>query len=880
VTAPAPRATYRVQLRPGFGFDEAASLVPYLADLGVSHLYVSPVLQAVPGSEHGYDVADPTRISEDLGGDEALARLVGALRGAGLGLLVDIVPNHMSTDARFNPWWADVLEAGTASPHADFFDVDWEPPWPELRGRVLLPVLGDTPEAVAERGELGLEREGGRIRLAYFDTRVPLDPSTLSGLLAAAAGRAGAEALTPCVAAATAGFGAGEPGATARRRFWEDIGELGRQPAVAAAIDAELERIGADPASLLALCDRQPWLLAHWRDAATRLNHRRFFTITSLIGVRVEEPRVFEAGHRLVAELVREGAVDGLRVDHIDGLRDPADYLRRLRAATGAGWVVVEKILEEDERLPEGWDVDGTTGYELGALLAALSVDPAGEGPLSDLHAGITGHTESFEHCLRRARLEVLQGELASDVTRLTAILARVADDVALGRPCSEEELREALVAVLAEVPVYRAYVDPVDGRSSPEDAAVVGIAVARARRRLPGLRGDLLDLLADSLGGRVAGQGLELAARVQQLTPALMAKGKEDTALYRWNRLLALNEVGASPGRFGLGVDAFHAQCARWVGGREGLGLRATSTHDTKRSEDVRARLCVLSEIPERWAEAVRRWSTRNASRRPPEVDPDTEYVLYQTLVGAFPIDAGRLAAYIEKATREAGVHTSWTDPDPAYDAAVARFVRSRLADHGFVSDVAEFTAPLVGWGRRLSLAWTLLKVTVPGVPDVYQGTELWDLSLVDPDNRRPVDFDLRRRLLERTEGLTLAEAGAEADSGLPKLLVVRRALELRRRLEDAFAPGSAYTPLAVTGRHADRVVAFARGEPAAAVTVVDRRAVDPAGGWGDTALVLPTGRWEERLGGATGTGTALEGEVPLASLLGGGPVALLERS
>jgi (1->4)-alpha-D-glucan 1-alpha-D-glucosylmutase len=874
----APHATYRLQLRPGFGFDDAAAVVDYLSALGVSHLYLSPVLEAVPGSQHGYDVTDPTRIREELGGAEAFRRLVRAVHDAGMGLLVDIVPNHMSTDARFDPWWADVLEAGLASPSADVFDIDWEPPWPELQGRVLLPVLGDTPEVVAGRGELRLERSEGRIRLAYFDTRIPLDPVSLAGLLAAAAAHPGAAALEGCAASAAAGFGAGEEGAAARRRFWQELDDRARQPGAAAALDAELARTSADAAALLALCDRQHWVLAHWRDAARRLNHRRFFTITSLVGVRVEEPRVFEAGHRLVAELVRGGAVEGLRVDHIDGLRDPAGYTRRLRDATGAGWVVVEKILEEGEHLRDGWDVDGTTGYEFAGLLTALSVDPAGEWPLTEVHAEFTGHTESFEHCVRRARLEILRGELSSDVTRLAALLGRTAEIAGLTPPATEDELCEALTAVIAELHVYRSYVDPAEGACTPEDAAVIGSAVARARRRMPDLRGDLLDLVAGCLCGRVAGAGLELAARAQQVAPAVMAKGKEDTALYRWNRLVALNEVGGDPARFGLEVDAFHAECGRWVS-REALGLRATSTHDTKRSEDVRARLCVLSEIPDRWVEAVRRWSAASASLRPDLVDPDTEYVLYQTLVGAFPLDVERLAAYLDKATREAGIHTSWTEPDAAYDAAVRRFVEDLLGDAGLMADVAEFTAPLVEWGRRLSLAWTLLKVTAPGVADIYQGTELWDLSLVDPDNRRPVDFDLRRRLIGRVGDLSLVEAEAEADTGLPKLLVLSRALEVRRRLAGAFAPGAAYTPLAVTGRHAGRVVAFARGEPAAAVSVVHRHALDPAGGWEATAVTLPPGRWWERLGGPAAE-RPLEGTVAVDSLLGGTPVALLERT
>ncbi|HVS42335.1 MAG TPA: malto-oligosyltrehalose synthase [Candidatus Dormibacteraeota bacterium] len=808
----APRATYRVQLRPGFGFEEAASLAPYLAELGISHLYASPILEAVPGSPHGYDLTDPTRIRGDLGGPHGFRRMVDALHAAGLGLLVDIVPNHMSTDARYDGWWADVLELGPRSAYAGFFDVEWDPPWPELRDRVLLPVLDGSLDEVAARGGLGLERSAGRVWLTYGDQRFPVDPATLPDE------------------------------------------------------DGALRRVAADPAALVTLCDRQHWLLAPWTDASTRLNHRRFFTITSLVGVREEEPRAFDAVHGCIAELVRAGSIDGLRVDHVDGLRDPARYLARLREATGAGWVVVEKILEEDEELPAGWPADGTTGYEFAALLTELSVDPAGAAPLTELHAGFTGYTESFDHCVRQARLALLRGELAADVTRLAARLTRVAGDAGPTPRYDVDEAAEALVAVIAELGVYRTYVDPQTGSCRPEDAARAGIAVTRARRRNRRVRGDLLDLVADCLCGRCPGEGLELVAGVQQLTPAVMAKAKEDTALYRWNRLLALNEVGADPDRFGLGVDAFHAACARWAV-RSDRGLRATSTHDTKRSEDVRARLCVLSEMPGAWAAAVRRWSAAAAPIRPDLVDPDTEYVLYQTLVGAHPIGADRLTAYLAKATREAALHTSWTRPDAAYDEALRRFAVGVLEDAGLMSEVEEFARPVAAAGMRISLAWTLLKVAVPGVPDVYQGTELWDLSLVDPDNRRPVDFDERRRLL----------AGAPGDRSA-KLRLLARALGVRRELEGAFGPGAAYTPLAVTGPHAGRVVAFSRGEPAAVVCVADRRGLEPAGGWGETAVALPHGSWVDRL---TDSATpAAGGEVAVAGLLHSLPGALLTRS
>lgn len=804
-----PRATYRVQLHAGFTLDDAAAIVPYLAALGVSHLYASPVLQAAPGSTHGYDVVDHDRVNPELGGGDAFARLATALRAHRMGLVLDIVPNHMAISSELNRQWWDVLENGPDSSHAPWFDIDWR------AGQVILPVLPDDG-----RADIRLARHAERVVVEHAGRRFPLAPGTLA----------------------------------------EEIS------------DEAIDAINTATDRLDSLLVGQHYRLASWRAAAEELTYRRFFNIDDLIGLRVEEEEVFAQTHRLILSWVHEGLVDGLRVDHPDGLRDPLGYLTRLRAAAPDAWIVVEKILDASESLPREWPVDGTTGYGFANLVTGLLVDPAGEAGMSAIWAAAADADPAWDTIVADARVEVLSTVLGSDVNRLAKLFATV---VGTTRDPARDRLREILREVAAQLPVYRTYLTTAPRHVTETDARLIDGSVAGAIEARPDLEPELFELLGRVLRLEVGGEAAaDLAMRFQQLTPAAMAKGVEDTAFYRHHRLVALNEVGGDPGRFGTGVEEFHRSMAEAQASWPGAML-ALSTHDTKRSADVRARLALLAEDAEAWRASLAPMSSAAARHRAgPGLPTDADaYLFFQSAVGAWPIDGDRMAAYMEKASREAKLRTTWTDPEPAYDHALAAFVRGCLADPAFVAAVEATVAQLLHAARGAALAQVALHMMAPGVPDIYQGSELWDLSLVDPDNRRPVDFDLRRQLLAEVDACSAEEAWARPDDGLPKMWLIRRALELRARREVAFGASSSYEPLTARGTRADAVVAFVRGGQV--VTVVPRRLrrVERLG-WGDTAIMLPAGHWR----GLDGVEHA--GAAPLDELMRSFPIAILERT
>jgi (1->4)-alpha-D-glucan 1-alpha-D-glucosylmutase len=878
-----PRATYRLQLGPDLGFADAAAQCDYLAALGVSHVYTSPALQAEKGSTHGYDQLDPGTVSGDLGGEEGWARLGAAARAHGLGLVLDIVPNHMSIASpglvRGNRWWWDVLENGPSSHYAAYFDVDWVPGAPGdaiEENRILLPVLGERYGAALLGGQLAVARRGDRFVAVVDQRELPLAPRSLAEPIRLAAEATGSDQLG-FVADALAALPL--PTATDRestRRRHRDKAVLGaalaglleRTPALAAAVDRVLAEITADPAALDALLERQNWRLASWRVAASELGYRRFFDIQTLVGLRVEVPAVFEDTHHRVLAWLADGTLDGVRVDHPDGLRDPAEYARRLRAAAPDAWIVVEKILHRGERLPEDWPVDGTTGYDFIDLVTGVLVDPAGAPALTALAERFTGESQDLAAIVAAAKQSVLRDVLAAELQRLVALLARAARRRATTRDYTRRELTDALAAILVEIPVYRTYVAP--GTPVRDvDRRIVDAAAARASAR-GDLDADLIDFLRRVLTLDLSGDDeAELAVRAQQVTGAVTAKAVEDTAYYRHAALLALDEVGCTPEPFGIGLADFHRELALRAGSRSML---ATSTHDTKRSEDVRARLAVLSEVPAAWEAAVTAWSTRAARYRRADLhDPHAEYWLFQTLVGAWPIDAARATAYMEKAVREAKRRTAWTQPDEAYEEALRAFIAGVLGDRELVASIEAFVAHVAPAGWQNSLTQTLLKLTAPGVPDIYQGTELWDLSLVDPDNRRPVDYRARRAALARLDGMTPAAITAAMAEGLPKLHLIRAALRLRAARPALFAGGA--TALPVTGAQAARVIAVGRGDLAA---IAPRWTMGLAErGWGDTRLELPAGRWHHAL-----TGETLDGGVLSANeLFARFPVALLWR-
>ena len=884
------RCTYRVQLRAEFDFAAAAGQASYLAGLGVSHVYCSPYLQAAAGSTHGYDVADPTRISEDLGGEKGHRHFTETLRAEGLGQLLDIVPNHMSVVDPRNAWWWDLLADGRQSPYASFFDIDWETDEPGLRHRVLLPVLGDQVGRVLENGEIRLVRENGVLLVAYFDNRYPLSTETVAQLLA----DCGAEAFTHLPAAAAA-LPTGLDPATRRSRRAARL-QLGalvaaalRDAGAATAVDTHLALVNRDIAALDSVLSEQHHRLARWRTAVEEVNYRRFFDINTLVALRMEDPEVFAESTALITQLVHDGVVDGLRIDHIDGLRRPVQYAARLREATSAGtWLLAEKILERHERLP-AWALDGTSGYDFLAAVNGLFVDPAGHERLVALHEEVTGQGSDFAAFALDGKREILRTTLVSDVERMTGLLTNVLEPYPAHRDHTHSELREAIIELVAAIPVYRTYVDPREGRASPADAATIVAAAAAAHASAPDVDERLLEFITDLF---VSGEAHDIATqvdedtplaqrdlvlRLQQLSAATTAKGVEDTACYRHFVLVSLNEVGDSPAHFGMSVAEFHERNATIQRDRPHT-LLTTSTHDTKRGEDVRCRIDLLSEVPDEWAAAVRRWRAMNGEhRRDGMPDAAIEYLLYQTLVGAWPITVERAAAYVEKAAHEAKRHTSWLSPVEEYDSALQAFVTTVLGDPRFVADLEGFVATLLSWGRVNSLCTTALKLTSPGVPDIYQGTELWDLSLVDPDNRRPVDYTLRRSLLTGGVGRWPADAWRDdPDSGAAKLWLIAAVLALRERCPEAFDERGTYWPIRAEGRFPDDVVAFHRGTPAAVVTVAQRRSLRRRGQWGDTMVPLPDGRWGNLADGATG----LEGTVALDTLLRDFPVAVLERT
>jgi (1->4)-alpha-D-glucan 1-alpha-D-glucosylmutase len=876
-----PQASYRVQFHPGFGFDDAAKLTSYLSELGITHLYCSPYLQSAPGSPHGYDVMNPRGVNVELGGAEARARMCAELHHNRMGQILDIVPNHMAIGAPGNPWWWDVLENGPSSSYARYFDVDWEPPEARLRNSVLLPVLDAQYGRVLEAGEIQIAREGAAFVVRYHAHKFPMAPRSLPVLFEAAARRCQsdelafiAQALSELPAPTAVDY------ASLRRRR-RDKAVLDKLTArllqessqCAAALDQVVEETNHDLAALHALLERQNFRLAYWRAAGRDLGYRRFFDINTLVGLRMEDPHVFADTHELVLNWLASGELDGLRIDHIDGLRDPTQYLERLRAASPESWLVVEKILEGDEELAESWPVDGTTGYDFLNQVLGIFIDPTAEKSLTQLYQDFTGETADFETLAREKKNLIMREVLGSDLNRLTALFVDICEQQPRYRDFTRHELHEALKAVAIRLRVYRTYVRS-DRENAPADIGYIHEAVMLAKEDRPDLDHELMDFLGEILLLRSTGQlESELALRFQQFTGPVMAKAVEDTAFYCFNRFICLNEVGGDPARFGTSVEHFYRACAerlrRWP-----RALLATSTHDTKRSEDVRARLALLSEIPDQWERAVRGWARLNQPHwNGAQPDRSFEYLLYQTLVGAWPIEQERVVRYLEKAIREAKQHTSWTNPNPEYERVVLGFVDNIFRDREFVAELEDFVTPLIVPGRTNSMAQVLLKLTTPGIPDFYQGSELWHLALVDPDNRGPVDYGTRRELLEELKDCSFEHVMHRTDEGLPKLWTIRQALAVRQRCSQAFGPDGTFTPMWARGARAEHAVAFCRG--GIVVTLVPRLVIKVAGDWRNTSLEIPHGEWRHAFTGDLWHG----GETPISSLLARFPVCLLTR-
>jgi (1->4)-alpha-D-glucan 1-alpha-D-glucosylmutase len=950
-----PVSTYRLQFHRGFTFADATVVVPYLARLGITDCYASPYLKACAGSTHGYDICDHTQLNPEVGSDATYEQFSAVLTAHGMGHVADVVPNHMAADEGSNAWWRDVLENGPSSPYAAFFDIDWSPVKTELQDKVLLPILGDPYGAVLERGELRLDVADGVFRLHYFEHNLPVNPRQLMQVLThdldTLRRRLGETdpQLIEYLSIITAlrnlpAYIETDPQRMGERQREKEVARerlhrlLTGAPHIAAHVAAAVRAFNGVPGypesfdRLHALLELQAYRLAFWRTAAHEINYRRFFDINQLAGIRMNEPAVFDAAHRLLLRLIGRGAITGLRIDHIDGLYAPGDYLERLQAeigarcgSTGRFYVAVEKILSPGETLSDAWPVAGTSGYDFLNDVNGLFVDRRKRRILERIYRRFSRQQSSFGDLAYAGKKHITDTSMASELNVLAHALNRLSERDRHTRDFTLNSLRDALQEVIACFPIYRTYVTP--GGSSEDDRRAVATAVRRARHRNPTTEPSIFEfvrraLLPDPAAAGVPEEYRDIAAfamRFQQYTGPVQAKGIEDTAFYRYNVLLSLNDVGGDPAAYGTDTADFHAanrrRRERWP-----LGMLATSTHDTKRGEDVRARLNVLSEIPAEWGHLVSAWARLNNASRSivdgvPAPSRNDEWLFYQTLVGVWPPTApddalpdaqlvDRVRDYLLKAAREAKVHTSWITQNQGYEAAVARFVERTLtgpAARRFLASFTPFQRRVARLGMINSLAQIVLKVASPGVADFYQGSELWDLHLVDPDNRRPVDYATRQQILTDLEPLLARPERADAvrqllmhwPDGRIKLFVTASALRLRRQFPAVFLDGT-YEPLDAVGDRAEHVVAFARRSGSDSVLAVVPRLVTeltsetrllPIGeeSWGETTLFLPAHLRAMQYWNLF-TGDKLQGRadgsrstIPLASVLTTCPVALL---
>ena len=877
-----PIATYRVQLHADFGFDAAAGIADYLQALGISHFYSSPYLQAAPGSKHGYDVVDHHKVNEELGGSEAHDRFSKRLGECHLGQVLDIVPNHMAISGRNNRLWWDVWENGPSSRYAPYFDINWRSNDEKLRNKMLVPVLGDHYGRALSRHEIGIQRKGGEFTVRYFDNEFPVAPRSLPTILEGAAAATGSDYLaflSDSCGRLPSPASTDPANKLARHRDKAVIHRLldrlfSETPFIADAVDTVLREINREVDQLDAFLEQQNFRLAFWETAKQELPYRRFFDVNTLVALCVENNQVFTDSHALIIRWLGEGVLDGIRIDHPDGLRDPHHYFQRLREEAPEVWIVAEKILEPGETFRTDWPIDGTTGYDYLNQAAGLFVDSSNEGRFNEIYANFTGEPTDYAAVCRDKKHRVLRDLLGSDVNRLTDLLTEICESQRDQRDYTRHDVIRAIREVVACFPIYRTYIVPFRNEINADDERYTNEAIEASKQNRPEIDADLFDFIRDILLLRVHGRlESEFVMRFQQFCSPAMAKGVEDTVFYCYNRLVSLNEVGGDPGRFGVSVGEFHTFCEHAYRTRPDTML-ASSTHDTKRSEDVRARLSLLSEMPVEWNEALQSWSAANEKYKTDSFpDKNTEYLLYQTIIGAWPISADRLHPYMEKAVREAKQRTSWLSPNEDFENAMHAFIDALYRDQSFLSALEHFIRPLIHPGRINSLAQTLLKFTAPGVPDTYQGEELWDLSLVDPDNRRPVDYAQRRRVLAELPGLRPAQILERIDEGLPKLWTLWHALRVRRENPAAFGASGIYRPLASQGSKARHVVGFTRGSNV--LSLVPRLAWQLRGDWGDTTVSLPTGKWRDALSGQTLSG----GNVPVSQVLNNFPVALLVK-
>ena len=914
-SAQRPRATYRIQFTKEFGFRKATEIVPYLATLGISHLYASPYLKARPGSTHGYDIVDHNSLNPELGTDADFAEMCAALKAHGIGQILDFVPNHMGVGGSDNVWWLSVLEWGPDSHHAGYFDIDWRSEAPGLRDKVLVPVLGDQYGVVLESGDLELrfDAEAGSFAVwAYGTHKLPICPLHYHLILGTE--HSALERLGDAFSA----LPDHRPNVVRRAdELKSTLSALVREDTTAAAAALQaVACLNGDPDRLDAAIQKQHWRAAFFQVASDDINYRRFFNINELAGLRMEQPELFDVAHRFILERLADGTLDGIRIDHIDGLLDPLDYCKRLRAEAGRPfYLVVEKILARHERLRETWPIEGTTGYEFGNLVGGLFVDSNNEGEFTRLYGAFTGRTETFDSIVHACKIHIMESEMASELNALARGAARIARSNRKTCDFTTNILHAAIKEAVARFPVYRTYID--DTPPTSEDRRDIDWAIAQARRAANAPNGSVFDflhsilttdLVAHPKSGFSREAVVRLAMKVQQYSGPVMAKGLEDTAFYRYNRLVSLNEVGGQPDQFGVTIAAFHQANAErakhWP-----YAMLSTSTHDTKRGEDVRARISVLSEIPEEWERNVHAWSRIVRARRgdvegTSDPDRNDEYLIYQLMLGAWPSEsfdtdssaleafATRIEEAMVKSVREAKVHSTWAAPNADYEDALKSFVRDCLdtsRSNPFLELFKPFQARVARLGMLNSLAQTLIKLTAPGVPDLYQGTEFWDLSLVDPDNRRPVDYDKRKAALDGLGPRSVDASGslgqllAHWTDGTVKLALTTCALDLRRKHPALFSDGS-YEPLQVHGSMSDHVCGFARQLNGICVlTIVPRllAAKDGTPDWADTSIELlkayAGARWRNALARDASAITQVDEALSAGEFFRDFPVALL---
>ncbi len=924
-----PTATYRIQFHSGFKFEAAKTILSYLSDLGISDLYASPIFKARSGSTHGYDVVDPTQLNPELGTSEDFEALVNEIKHHNLGWVQDIVPNHMAYDSQ-NTWLMDVLENGTDSEASDYFDIEWEHPYEDIKGRVLAPMLGNFYGECLQNGEIQLSYEEMGLSVNYYSLKLPVRIESYArfitqnlGHLARELGRRhpdfikllGLLYLIKSIPNETKGKERYDQITFVKGLLWELYSQ---NPEVKEFIDSNIKFFNGEKGNsesftvLDNLLKEQFYRLSFWKVGAEEINYRRFFTVNELISVKVQEIKVFHKTHTLISQLVEEGKVTGLRIDHIDGLYDPTEYLKRLREKVGDVYITVEKILELKEQLPDVWPIQGTSGYEFLNYINGIFCQSESEKRFTDIYTKITGVESKYPQlCFEKKQL-IVEKNLAGDVDNLAQILKRIAGQSTLGIDFTMNGLKRTLAEVLALFPVYRTYVNG-DGLRE-EDHNYIKEVIEEARDRIPLLLNELnfiekLLLLEweESLTEEQKALRLHFVMRFQQLTGPLMAKGIEDTLFYVYNRLISLNEVGGNPGKFGISLTDFHefnqTQSTAWT-----HKMNATATHDTKRGEDVRTRLNVLSEIPDEWENQVKKWTEINQSHKSNvrgkavPVSND-EYFFYQTLVGTYPFNereneafVGRIKEYMLKSVREAKLHTAWLRPDTAYEEGFLAFVDKVLEpseSNQFLKEFLPFQKRVADYGIFNSLSQTLLKYTAPGVPDTYQGTELWDLSMVDPDNRRPVDYSLRKSFLneikDKAQDDTLKlidDLLSTKEDGRIKLFLTFKALQARNDNLELFQKGD-YQPLEVVGKFKDHIVAFSRnlGDRIAIaiaprfLTTLIQPGNYPLGEqiWTDTQLTIPQGdnvTWHNAITNQTISGNKI---TSIGQILQHFPVALL---